>query len=300
MGLQERIFLQLHGATRTGLTATQRIGAVVIVLPVVLAVIGTEPSLPPAVSDGIETIELLLGVVFLAEYLARIWSSGCRPEFAGLRGRIRYATGFFALVDLLALLPFLLGAIGSESLVLRVVRVFRLLALSRLARYSEAMRLVITAIADRRYELLFAVMLAGAMILISSAALYVVEGGTQPEVFGSILRAMWWSVSTLTTVGYGDAVPQTPLGKVFAGLTAIAGIGMIAMPTGILAASFSDGLQGHESGPQPKTCRALRSAQQVGSCLEPATTQAVRLPEAAGGKGAHRGKHVYLARLLRA
>ena len=241
MGLQERIFLQLHGTARTGLTATQRVGAVVIVLAVVLAVIGTEPSLPTAVSEGIETIELLLGVVFLAEYLARIWSSGCRPEFAGLRGRVRYATGFFSLVDLLALLPFLLGAIGSESLVLRVVRVFRLLALSRLARYSEAMRLVITAIADRRYELLFAVMLAGAMILVSSAALYVVEGGTQPEVFGSILRAMWWSVSTLTTVGYGDAVPHTPLGKVFAGLTAIAGIGMIAMPTGILAASFSDG-----------------------------------------------------------
>jgi len=69
----------------------------------------------------------------------------------------------------------------------------------------------------------------------------VLEGEAQPKVFGSILRAMWWSVITLTTVGYGDVYPITPLGKVFAAMTAVAGIGMIAMPTGILAASFSEG-----------------------------------------------------------
>src|SRR5262249_9005046 len=103
------------------------------------------------------------------------------------------------------------------------------------------MRIVVSAVFERRFELLFAVTLALLMILLSSAALYLIEGSRQPQAFGSILRAMWWSVITLTTVGYGDAVPVTWLGKGCAAVTAVAGIGMIAMPTGILAASFSDG-----------------------------------------------------------
>jgi voltage-gated potassium channel len=146
-----------------------------------------------------------------------------------------------AIVDLLALLPFILGVVGAETLVLRAARALRLLALSKLLRYSEAARVVMRSIVERRYELLFALMIAGLMILVSSTALYLVEGASQPKAFGSILRAMWWSVVTLTTVGYGDVFPLTPLGKFFAAITALAGIGMIAMPTGILAAAFSDG-----------------------------------------------------------
>jgi voltage-gated potassium channel len=81
------------------------------------------------------------------------------------------------------------------------------------------------------------------LLLISSTFLYLVEGDAQPEAFGSIPRAMWWSIATLTTVGYGDVIPVTALGRVFSGVTAIIGIGLIAMPTGILAAAFSDGLE---------------------------------------------------------
>jgi voltage-gated potassium channel len=85
--------------------------------------------------------------------------------------------------------------------------------------------------------------IAGALLLISASALYVLEGGAQPDAFGSIPRAMWWSVATLTTVGYGDVVPVTALGRVFATLTAITGVGLIAMPAGILASAFSDAMQ---------------------------------------------------------
>ncbi|MGI8561876.1 MAG: potassium channel family protein, partial [Luteimonas sp.] len=137
-------------------------------------------------------------------------------------------------------IPFLLGLFGSETLLLRLIRLMRLLALTKLARYSTAIRLVIESIHSRRFELGFTVLLAACVILISSAALYVVEGEIQPAAFGSIPRAAWWSVATLTTVGYGDLVPLTPIGKFFASLTAFAGIGLIAMPTGILAAGFSD------------------------------------------------------------
>jgi voltage-gated potassium channel len=241
MSTRAKVYAALHGRDGEGLTVTQRCVMAAILAGVALAIIGTEPALPPGWQQGIDHAEVVMGVIFLVEYVARVWSIGEQPEHAGLAGRLRYMAKPFAVIDLLALLPYLLGFMGSESFVLRVIRVLRLLAISKMIRYSEAMRIVVGAVIERKFELMFAVMLAWLMILVASAALYVVEGDKQPEVFGSILRSMWWAVVTLTTVGYGDVVPQTVLGKIFAGATALAGIGMIAMPTGILAASFSDG-----------------------------------------------------------
>lgn len=237
---RHRAYAALYGYGE-GLTRTQRLLFATILFAVAIAVVGTEPELPPAVRAFVDGAEWVVGVIFLVEYGTRIWCAGVLPQFRGFRGRLRYVTQPLLVLDLLALLPFFLGALGGESLVLRVIRVLRLLALTKLVRYSEAMRVVLGALVERRFELLFAVTLALLMLLFSSAALYVLEGEAQPKTFGSILRSMWWSVITLTTVGYGDVYPITPLGKVFAAFTAVAGIGMIAMPTGILAASFSEG-----------------------------------------------------------
>jgi voltage-gated potassium channel len=168
----------------------------------------------------------------------RLWAVGANPTYKGISGRVRYALSFYALIDLLAIIPFLFGW-GAQSLLVRLLRLFRLLALSRLIRYSQAMRIVLGAVLERRYELTFSMALSACVILLSAGVLYSVEADTNPAAFGSIPRAIWWSVTTLTTVGYGDAVPQTVLGRVFAALTAVAGIGLIAMPTGILAAAFS-------------------------------------------------------------
>lgn len=240
MTAREKIYRELHGTDEPGLTATQRLLAIAILASVVLAILGTEPDLGEAL-DWIEAAEFGFGVMFLVEYALRVWLAPMNPDYAGPGGRWRYVRRPVPLVDLVALVPFLIGAIGAESFILRLIRVLRLLALSKLVRYSSAMRLVIGSVWERRYELVFAVALAGLAILVSACALYLIEGGSQPKAFGSILRSMWWSVVTLTTVGYGDVFPITPLGKFFAGLTALAGIGMIAMPTGILAACFSDG-----------------------------------------------------------
>lgn len=252
MTLRDQVFRELHGSESPGLTGTQRFLFTAIILSVALAVLGTEPDIGTEMLDAIEIAEFIFGVFFLVEYVARVWASPSNPEYAGPGGRWRYVRRPVPLMDLIALVPFLIGAIGAESFLLRLIRVFRLLALSKLVRYSDAMRVVMGAVVERRFELLFAVSLAGLAILISSAALYVVEGGGQPKQFGSILRAMWWSIATLTTVGYGDVVPITPLGKFFSGITALAGIGMIAMPTGILAACFADGFararQSRQSG----------------------------------------------------
>ncbi len=234
------VYEHLHRRSSRGLTVVQRILFAVIVLAVAVAILGTEPELDPGARHAMDLAEIVVGCIFLLEYCTRIWSIGVVEGYQGFAGRLRYARQPMPIVDLVALLPFLLGLLGAETLVLRMIRVLRLLALSKLVRYSDAMRTVLGSIIDRRYELMFAVLLAFLMLLFSSAAMYVVEGQDQPKAFGSILRAMWWSVVTLTTVGYGDAYPITPLGKFFAAITAVAGIGMIAMPTGILAASFSE------------------------------------------------------------
>lgn len=181
----------------------------------------------------------MIGVLFATEYVARAYAIGVDPRYRGIGGLARHLVRPISVIDLVSILPFFLGT-GSELFVLRVLRIFRLVAVSRLVRYSAALQVVTRSVYSRRYELILAVALAGCIVLFSASALYVVEAEAQPEHFGSIPRALWWAVSTLTTVGYGDVVPVTALGKLFAAFTAIAGIGLIAMPTGILAAAFSE------------------------------------------------------------
>ncbi|KGQ19777.1 Potassium channel protein [Lysobacter dokdonensis DS-58] len=234
-----RIHAGLSGSLPGRLTWAQRFSAAMILLSVGFAIAITEPDIAARVGRWISPIELAFATWFAAEYLLRLWSVGEDPRYAGLQGRVRYAVTPMALLDLLSIAPFFAGW-GSQSFVIRLLRLFRLLALSRLVRYSMAMRLVLDSIYSRRHELLFSISLAGSVILISAAALYSVEAELQPDAFGSIPRALWWSVCTLTTVGYGDVVPHTAWGKVFAGLTAMSGIGLIAMPTGILAGAFSE------------------------------------------------------------
>ena len=128
-----------------------------------------------------------------------------------------------------------------------MLRVVRLIALAKFGRYSIALRQLMRAFARRRYELLMSLLIAGLVFLVAATGMYAIEGSVQPEAFGSIPRALWWALTTLTTVGYGDVYPVTPLGRVFAGLMAVAGIGLIAMPTGILAAAFTE--LGHGDDP---------------------------------------------------
>lgn len=237
--IRDRVYAALFGyGDARGLTRTQIASVVLILASVAVAIIGTEPTAIAAAGLVLRKLEIGFGAAFTAEYLSRLWAVGSNPAYSGFRGRLRYALSFYALIDLLAIVPFLFG-FGAHSMLLRLLRLFRLLALSRLIRYSQAMRIVLGAVIARRYELTFSLALSACVILLSAGVLYSVEADVNPEVFGSIPRAIWWSITTLTTVGYGDAVPQTVLGKIFAAITAIAGIGLIAMPTGILAAAFS-------------------------------------------------------------
>lgn len=226
-----------------GLSPLNRVLAALIVVAVFFAVIETEPTIIERRSGFLRAIEAVFTIVFLAEYLVRIWIAPEKPRYAGRFGRLRYMASVPALIDLLAILPGLFVFIGSEAFVVRLFRLLRILRLARLGRFSRAIDAITTAVNSRRYELLMSLTIAGILLLVSSTLLYLIEGTVQPDRFGSIPRAMWWSIATLTTVGYGDVFPVTPLGRILAGITAITGIGLIAMPTGILAAAFSDAIQ---------------------------------------------------------
>lgn len=239
MSVKDRLYTALEGRPGGGLTAVQRLSAMLIVVSVIFAIVASEPVVQILLGATLRTIELTFGLLFATEYVLRAYAVGANPAYRGVPGLMRHLVRPMSVVDLVSILPFFLG-VGSEAFVVRMVRLFRLIALSRLARYSSAMSLVVQSVYSRRHELILSLCMAFCMMLLSASALYAAEAETQPEHFGSIPRALWWSVSTLTTVGYGDVVPVTVVGKFCAAITAISGIGLIAMPTGILAAAFSD------------------------------------------------------------
>jgi voltage-gated potassium channel len=244
--LRRWFWVNLHPAAwrKKGLSPLNKLIVLVICLAVATAVLESEPTVYAGHEQLFLAAELVFGSVFLVEYLIRIWISAENPLYSGgWRGYVRYVLSLPAIIDLLAMSTLFLTFFGNETSILRLFRLVRILSLAKLGRYSSAIRGIVHAVKSRRYELLMSVMIAGLLLLVSSTLLYMLEGDIQPNSFGSIPRAMWWSIATLTTVGYGDAVPVTILGKMLAGLTAITGIGLIAMPTGILAAAFSDAIQ---------------------------------------------------------
>jgi voltage-gated potassium channel len=227
-----------------GLSPLNQLVVVLIFASVGVAIVESEATVHSGRERVFFWVEIGFASLFFAEYVLRLWVSAESPAYGGglLLGRLRYAISPAALLDLLAVLPVLFTLYGSEVFLLRLLRLVRILRLAKLGPFSVAIVAIVEAIKSRRYELTMSLLIAGLLLLISSTLLYLVEGGVQPDIFGSIPRAMWWSVTTLTTVGYGDAVPITAAGRILAGLTAIIGIGLIAMPTGILAAAFSDAL----------------------------------------------------------
>jgi voltage-gated potassium channel len=210
-------------------------------LAILVAVLHTEPTLRAGHEALFLGLEVALTGLLAIEYALRVWVSVENPAWSGRR--LRYAVTPAALLDLAAVLVVVVTAFGTEGFLLRLAMLLRVLRIARLGRFSNAFDTVVEALASRRVELGLSVGVSLALLLVSSSALYLAEGGAQPEAFGSIPRAMWWSVATLTTVGYGDVYPVTVGGRLFAAVTAVTGIGLIAMPTGILASAFSDAFQ---------------------------------------------------------
>lgn len=242
--VRQLAFEQLHPSanSESGLTVTNKILLVFIILSSALAIAVTEHSFTASAPAAVHTVELWIGGLFAIEYVARLWTCVEDPRYAGRWGRLRYALSFWAIIDLLAVAPLLFLPTAGESVLLRLLRLLRILRLARLGNFSRALELLTDIVKSRGYELALSFFLSSALMLFAATLLYFAESTAQPEAFGSIPRSIWWAISTLTTVGYGDVYPITVWGKVFAGITAILGIGFVAMPTGILAAAFSDAM----------------------------------------------------------
>lgn len=200
-----------------------------VVLSTISFTLETLPSLTAEKNDLFRFLELGFISIFTVEYLLRLWVAESKRGFL---------FSFYGVVDALAILPFYL-AIGLDLRSLRLVRLLRLLRILKLVRYSEAINRLALALRLAQEELLL--FLAGSLGVIYFAAvgIYYFESSVQPEAFASIPHAMWWAVATLTTVGYGDIYPITAGGKIFTFLILFVGLGLVAMPAGIIASALS-------------------------------------------------------------
>lgn len=223
-----------------GLSRFNRAVVAAILGVVAIGILETEVRVIEGLGLWLPTLEAAFLTFFAVEYLLRLWVAGCNPRY---RSGWRYALTPAALLDLAVLISFLSPVLGLEATVFRLLRLARLVRLARMGRYSRAFQLLHAAAVERAPELVISVALALGLMLGAATLLWLVESPAQPEDFGSIPRAMWWAVATLTTVGYGDIVPVTGLGRLFAAATALCGIGIIALPTGVLAGAFSDAIR---------------------------------------------------------
>lgn len=244
--IRRAVYRQLEPTARKrhGLSLTNLVLIALILIGVLSAILETEPLIAGGREGLFDDLEGWLGGIFLVEYAGRVWTVVENPRFAKYRyPRLRYALTPIAIIDMLAILPAIFALAGGPSLVLRFFRVLRMLRLAKLGRTSRAWQHIRDAVYDRRYEFGLILGLLAIAILLSASLLYFAEADAQPDKFGSIPRAFWWAIVTLTTVGYGDAYPVTALGRFFAGIIAILGVTLIALPTGLFAASFTEAMQ---------------------------------------------------------
>lgn len=214
-----------------------------ILLNVIAIIIESVDSIYSGYQTEFHYFEIFSVVIFTIEYLFRVWSSIDLTDnynHSPFLGRIKYILSPMALVDLIAILPFYLSLYMAIDL--RFLRVLRMLRLFKLTRYSPALGALLDVIQKESEALIAAIVVLVIMLIIAASGIYLLENESQPEVFGSIPESMWWAIVTLTTVGYGDAVPITIMGKFFAGFIGLIGIGMLALPVAILASGFAQNL----------------------------------------------------------
>ena len=219
-----------------------------IFLNVVAVILGTVKPIEERFERFFHWFEIFSVIVFSIEYLARVWSCVSRKEYSSpVAGRLRFVVKPMSLVDLFAVLPFYLAFVHTDLRFIRALRLFRIFRVAKLGRYSSSVRLFGRVFKNKKEELVITAMVMILLIVIASSFMYFAENEAQPDKFPDIPSTMWWSVVTLTTVGYGDVYPVTGLGKFFASIISILGIGMFALPTGILAVSFVEEIQKQKS-----------------------------------------------------
>ncbi|MBK4731037.1 ion transporter [Oxynema sp. CENA135] len=257
--LQRRIYEILEFSTdddRLSLLDDLLVSLLVIV-DVTAFILGTSHSISANLKLFVDEIEIFSVTCFTLLYFLQIWSCTVDPRYADpVWGRLRYAQTPLAIIDLMAILPFYLMVALPDRSSLEFLEIFRLLRLLKLIRYSEALQTILRAVEAKKDELIMTIFAVIILLIFASTIMFFAESRDQPIAFPSIPAAMWWGVVTLTTVGYGDIYPVTPIGKFFGAVLAFVGIGLFALPAGIIASGFSEEVHKRKQHP-PLSLEAL-------------------------------------------
>lgn len=221
-----------------------------ISLNLIAVVLGTVESLYDRYGRIFTNLEKYSVIIFTIEYLLRIWTCTVNKKFnKPVSGRIRFALTPLLLVDLMAVLPFYLPMLIPVDLrFLRMLRLIRIFRAFKMVRYFESLRVFVNVFRAKKEDLVIAVFIIAILLVIASSLMYYIENRIQPKAFSSIPQSMWWGIATITTVGYGDVYPITSLGKFLGSMLSLLGIGMFALPTGIIASGFSEEMRRRRGG----------------------------------------------------
>jgi voltage-gated potassium channel len=230
--------------------------SLLIFLNVIAAVLETDAQVFQDYNHLFDLFALLSVMIFAAEYIIRVWCCTENPLYRDpVRGRLKYMASPVALIDLLVILPFLLlPFIAMTPGILSFIRFFRIFWILKISHYSRALKTFGRVFAAKRGEIFVAFFIMLVLLIIGSALIYFAEHDAQPQKFSSVLASMWWGIETMATIGYGDMVPVTTLGKFIAGIVALLGVGLFALPAGIFASGFIEEINRKKKGEDTLTC----------------------------------------------
>jgi len=215
-----------------------------IILNVIAIILASYKSIYLIYQNDFKTFEIISVIIFSVEYILRVWTSEYKVKSKHkIIAGIKYIFTPMAIIDLIAVLPFYLPLLLPVDLrFLRILRLTRLLRLLKVQRYSKSLKLVGKVLKKKKEELIVTIFVTFLLIVFASSLMYYLESSVQPDKFPNIISASWWAIATLTTIGYGDVCPVTGWGRLLSGVIAILGIGLVALPTGILSSGFIEEL----------------------------------------------------------
>jgi len=235
---------------------------VLVFLNIIAVIIQTEKSIAQEYDTFFSLLEIVSVFFFTIEYILRVWVSNLHRTYnRKVIGRVKYILTPLAVIDLLAILPYYLMILFPVDFrFITILRFFRLLRIFKLRRYSHALHALWQVILDKKEELVINFVTILGLLVISASLMYYIERDSQPELFSSIPATMWWSVSTLTTVGYGDMVPITTFGKLLSACIAMLGIAMFALPAALLSSGFTEHIKNQRRRQRSHTCPHCQQA----------------------------------------
>lgn len=250
MGLRERVYRLIDEDNVAESKSNDKLSSF-IMLMIVLSIIAVILESDKAISEKYHAIfywfEVIAVILFTFEYISRIYTARLlHSDLPPGKAVRKYILSPMAVIDFLAIIPFYIelafGLMGLHNVLdlrfIRVLRLMRLLRIFKLNRYNTSLQMIGDVLKEEKEKLYITIFMTFILLVLSSALVYTVEHESQPEAFPNIYSSMWWAIATLTTVGYGDVFPVTAMGKILAGVIALLGIGLVALPTGILSGSF--------------------------------------------------------------